>query len=208
MTKVKICGITNYDDALVAVEAGADALGFVFYTKSPRAISPERALRIIEQLPPLVQVVGLFVDESLATVNRIADLCGLDIVQLHGNESPEFCAGVKRRVLKALRVKDAYSLTGMPSYHVAGFLLDTWSPGQPGGTGKSFNWNIVKHACEQHRIVLAGGLTLENIQDAIRQVHPYGVDISSGVERAPGLKDPEKVRSFIKKAKEHAPSAE
>src|SRR6185369_1317962 len=139
MIKVKICGITNLEDALLAVEAGADALGFVFYKESPRHIFPEQAAAIIRQLPPFVQTVGLFVNEALETVNQTADLCGLDIIQLHGDESPEFCAAVRRRVIKAIRVKNSTCLDAMQDYRVAAFLLDAWSPTAQGGTGRTFN---------------------------------------------------------------------
>lgn len=204
MVKVKICGITSLDDALLALDAGADALGFVFYPPSSRNISPEQAAYIIRQLPPFIQTVGLFVNESLERVNRTADACGLDIIQLHGEESPDFCAGVTRRVLKALRVKNAASLEPMAFYQVSAFLLDAWSPTAPGGTGETFNWDLALDASRRDRIILAGGLTPDNIADAIRQVRPYGVDVSSGVECAPGRKDPEKVREFIRRVKESA----
>jgi phosphoribosylanthranilate isomerase len=202
MVKVKICGITNLDDALLAVDAGADALGFVFFGPSPRNISPEQAGAIIRRLPPFIQTVGLFVNESLPTINETADACGLDIIQLHGEESAVFCTGVKRRVLKALRVKDITSLEPMASYQVSAFLLDAWSPTARGGTGQTFNWDIAASAAKEGKIVLAGGLTTGNITDAIRQVRPYGVDVSSGVEVTPGKKDAVKIHEFIRKAKE------
>jgi phosphoribosylanthranilate isomerase len=202
MVKVKICGITNLDDALLAVDAGADALGFVFFGASPRNVSPEQASAIIRRLPPFIQTVGLFVNESLSTINETADACGLDIIQLHGEESPDFCTGVKRRVLKALRVRNITSLEPMPSYRVSAFLLDTWSPNAQGGTGQTFNWDIAAAAAGNGKIVLAGGLTTDNIADAIRQVRPYGVDVSSGVEVTHGKKDAVKINEFIRKAKE------
>jgi phosphoribosylanthranilate isomerase len=202
MIKVKICGITNLDDALLSVDAGADALGFVFYGASPRYVSPEQAARIIRQLPPFIQTIGLFVNESLSLINDTADACGLDIIQLHGEESPQFCAGVRRRVIKALRVKNSISLEPMTSYRVSAFLLDAWSPSEPGGTGQTFNWDIAADAARRGVIVLAGGLSPDNVANAIRQVRPYGVDVSSGVESAPGVKDAAKIREFIRKAKE------
>ncbi len=201
MIRVKICGITSAEDALQAVDAGADALGFVFYSASPRHVSPKMARDIIRRLPPFIQTVGLFVNESLSRVNSLADECGLDIIQLHGDESPEFCAGVRRRVIKALRIRDISSLEPMSSYRVSAFLLDAWSPSVPGGTGKCFNWDIAATASDNGRIILAGGLTPENITDAVRRTRPYGVDVSSGVESAPGSKDPAKVREFIENAK-------
>jgi len=202
MARVKICGITCLDDALMTVEAGADALGFVFFERSPRYISPDNAATIISQLPPFVQTVGLFVNEIATTVNSIADHCHLDIVQLHGEESPEYCASINRRIIKAFRVKDISTLLEMKKYDVAGYLLDAWSPTAHGGTGETFNWEIAASASsDNNRIILAGGLTAENISLAIQTVKPYAVDVSSGVERAPGKKDIQKMKSFIHNAK-------
>jgi phosphoribosylanthranilate isomerase len=201
MVRVKICGITTVEDALMAVEAGADALGFVFYEKSPRHLFPEQASEIIRALPPFLQVVGLFVNSSLEQVNATADLCRLDLVQLHGDESPDFCERVTRRVLKAFRVKDCTSLEPMEAYRVAGYLLDAWSPDLYGGTGRTFNWETAAAAKRYGPIILAGGLTPDNIRQAVERVEPYAVDVSSGVEAAPGRKDPQKVREFIKRAK-------
>lgn len=202
MVRVKICGITNLEDALMAVEAGADALGFVFFGKSPRHISPDQAANIIRQLPPFVQTVGLFVNEEVETVNSTADLCGLDIIQLHGEETPEFCSRVSRRVIKAFRVKDMSTLDEMKDYQVAGFLLDTWSRSAHGGTGKTFNWDIAADAAVEERIILAGGLTPENVAGAVRKVKPYAVDVSSGVEDTPRKKNSQKVRLFIRTVRE------
>jgi phosphoribosylanthranilate isomerase len=198
MVRVKICGITNLEDALMAVEAGADALGFVFFQGSPRFISPEQAAAIIRRLPPFVQMVGLFVNEELTTVNMVADQCGLDLVQLHGEESPEYCTAVKRRVIKAFRVKDASTLDDIVNYRVAACLLDAWSPAAHGGTGTTFNWEIAARAATLHTVILAGGLTPENVDGAIVAVRPYAVDVSSGVESAPGKKDDGLVRRFIR----------
>jgi len=202
MVKIKICGITSLEDAMTAVEAGADALGFVFCAASPRHVLPEQAAEIIRHLPPFVQAVGLCVNEDPATVNAIADHCGLDVIQLHGEESPGYCESIRRRVIKAFRVKDITTLETLPQYHVAGFLLDAWSPAAHGGTGTTFNWEIAAEAVRRNRrIILAGGLTPENVAESIRQVHPYGVDVSSGVESAPGRKDAAKIRQFIDMAK-------
>ncbi len=175
MVKVKICGITNPEDALMAVEAGADALGFVFFPGSPRYISPEQAEVIIRCLPPFVQTVGLFINEEPATVNRIADQCGLDLVQLHGEETPDYCVAIKRRIIKAFRVKDASSLDGMADYRV----------------------DIAARAAASQTIILAGGLTPENVAGAIATVKPYAVDVSSGVESAPGKKDARLIKAFV-----------
>lgn len=201
MTKVKICGITCLDDALMAVEAGADALGFVFFDKSPRYIDPERAAHIIAGLPPFVQVVGLFVNAELDFVNETADTCRLDIVQLHGDESPSYCQLVRRRVMKVFRVRGMESLVPMEQYHVAAFLLDAYSPNAYGGTGGCFDWDCAVAAKGRGPIVLAGGLDPDNVASAVSKVAPYGVDVSSGVESSPGRKDPEKVRRFIREAK-------
>jgi phosphoribosylanthranilate isomerase len=204
MVKVKICGITSYDDASAAVEAGADALGFVFYDKSPRFINPVRAAGIISKLPPFIQTVGLFVNEDTEQVNWTADYCGLDIVQLHGDETPEDCLELKRRVIKAFRIQKIISIDPLekyPDYQVSGYLLDAWSPDAYGGTGRTFNWELAQSAKQYGPVILAGGLTPENVAEAIRVVNPYGVDVSSGVESALGKKDAEKVREFIRAAK-------
>jgi len=204
MVKVKICGITSYEDARAAVEAGADALGFVFYDKSPRFINPVKAAGIISRLPPFIQTVGLFVNEETAQVNWTADYCGIDVVQLHGDETPEDCLEVKRRVIKAFRVQKIISLDPLEKYQdyqVAGYLLDAWSPDAYGGTGRTFNWELAQAAKQYGPVILAGGLTPENVAEAIRVVSPYGVDVSSGVESAPGKKDLEKVKEFIRVAK-------
>jgi len=204
MVKIKICGITSYEDARAAVEAGADALGFVFYDKSPRFINPVKAAGIISRLPPFIQTVGLFVNEETAQVNWTADYCGIDVVQLHGDETPEDCLEVKRRVIKAFRVQKIVSLDPLEKYQdyqVAGYLLDAWSPDAYGGTGRTFNWELAQSAKQYGPVILAGGLTADNIAEAIRVVKPYGVDVSSGVESAPGKKDLEKVKEFIRVAK-------
>ncbi|HXE97974.1 MAG TPA: phosphoribosylanthranilate isomerase [Dongiaceae bacterium] len=204
MVKVKICGITNLDDALMAVEAGADALGFVFFPGSPRCISPDRAAAIIHRLPPFVLTVGLFVNEEVVEVNSVADRCGLDLVQLHGEESPDYCDKIRRRIIKAFRVKEPSSLDGMANYQVAACLLDAWSPAAHGGTGTTFNWDIAANAAAAHRIVLAGGLTPDNVAAAVATVKPYAVDVSSGVESAPGKKDATLVRAFIGAVRAHS----
>jgi phosphoribosylanthranilate isomerase len=202
MIKVKICGITSLEDALTAIEAGADSLGFVFYSASPRNVSPEQADEIIRRLPPFVQTVGLFVDEKLTTVNDFTDRCGLDLVQLHGDEAPDYCRSVRRRVIKAFRIKDISTLDLLPQYQVAGYLLDAWAATAHGGTGKTFNWEIAAEAVRKGRnIVLAGGLTPENVAAAVKTVRPYAVDVSSGVESAPGRKDTHKLIEFIYNAK-------
>ncbi len=201
MIKVKICGITNLEDALTAIDAGADALGFVFHPKSPRHVFPEQAAAIIRHLPPFVQTVGLFVDEPLDMVNATVDQCGLDLVQLHGVEKPGYCDSIRRRVIKTFRMKDITSLEPMRDYRVAAFLLDAWSPAAHGGTGQTFNWEIAACAAQSNRIILAGGLTPGNVAEAVRKVRPYGVDVSSGVESGPGKKDSCRIVDFISNAK-------
>jgi phosphoribosylanthranilate isomerase len=201
MIRVKICGITNIEDALHAAGCGADALGFVFYDRSPRCLSPEAARGIIAELPPFVTAVGLFVNESPERIRQIADFCGLDVIQLHGDESPVDCDYAPRRVVKALRVKEAASLDGHAAYAVSALLLDTWVAGTYGGTGERFNWGLAAAVARQRPVILAGGLRAENVDAAARTVRPYGVDVSSGVEALPGKKDPAKVAAFIRNAK-------
>jgi phosphoribosylanthranilate isomerase len=201
MVKVKICGITNLSDALVAVDAGADALGFVFYEKSTRCINPLEAAKIIAKLPPFIQTVGLFVNEDIEKINWTADYCGLDIVQLHGDETPDDCLEVNRRVIKAFRMQNNISIDPLGRYQVSGFLLDAWSPDAYGGTGRTFNWELAGAARQYGPIILAGGLSPDNVAEAIEAVQPYAVDVSSGVESAPGKKDEGKVREFVRRAK-------
>lgn len=197
MTKVKICGITNVEDALQAVAAGADALGFVLYDKSPRFVSPLEAQKIIVELPPFVTTVGLFVNEPVPQIRRIMTAARLDVVQLHGDEPPEKCLIEPLRVIKALRVRDAASLQGVDRYQVSALLLDAWSDDAYGGTGKRFDWQLARRLTGKRPLILAGGLTPENVIDAVRLVKPYAVDVSSGVEAAPGKKDHQKVAEFI-----------
>ena len=201
MVRVKICGITSRQDALHAARCGADALGFVFYPGSPRYVSPEQARGIIEELPPFVTTVGLFVNESPGDIRRIAEGCGLDVLQLHGDESPAACEIPPFRVMKAFRVKDERSLDGLPDYRVSAFLLDAWVAGSYGGTGQSFNWDLAARIARDVPVVLAGGLDPDNVAQAVGAVRPYGVDVSSGVELAAGRKDPDKVAAFIRNAK-------
>ena len=196
--KVKVCGTTRLKDALLAVECGADAIGFIFYKKSPRAVTVTTAKAICAKLPPFVNRVGVFVNETAEKINRIAERCGLDAVQLHGDESPALCKKIKCRVIKAVRVKDAASLKSLSRYEVDGFLLDTYKEDQWGGTGKVFDWELATRANKYGPVIIAGGLNPRNVKAAIQKVQPYGVDVSSGVEQAPGKKDPKKVKSFLK----------
>jgi phosphoribosylanthranilate isomerase len=200
MVRIKICGITNLEDALLAAELGADALGFIFYAKSPRSVAPEAAREIIRQLPPFIVTVGVLVNEEAAAVRDLAARLGLDWVQCHGQESPEYCRSLGRRVLKAFRIQNEGSLKELASYQGAAqaFLLDTYKKGQVGGTGEIFDWDLARKAQAYGPIVLAGGLTAANVAQAIEVAQPQAVDVASGVEAAPGKKDLEKLRNFFR----------
>jgi phosphoribosylanthranilate isomerase len=199
--KVKICGITNPGDAEVAVRAGADALGFVFHEKSQRCIEPTAAKRIIAQLPPFILPVGVFVNLDQETIRNIFDECGLAFAQLHGDETPSFCESLGRPVLRAIRLRDRGSLLALAEYKgrmgVRGFVVDAFSSEAYGGTGQTVDWALAREVAIATPILLAGGLTPSNVHEAVQQVQPYGVDVSSGVEISPGKKDPEKIQAFI-----------
>lgn len=201
MIKVKICGITNLDDAIAAVNSGADALGFVFYRASPRYVEPDTVREIVRKLPPFITTVGVFVDETVAEVTRITQHTATDVIQLHGHESPDMCHIINKKVIKAIQVKDMTALDSLEPYRVSAFLLDAYTPEYFGGTGQVFNWDIALAAKQFGRIILAGGLTPDNIQKAVRFVQPYAVDVSSGVEKEKGKKDHTKLKLFIEKAK-------
>ena len=200
MVRIKICGITNLEDALLAADLGADALGFVFYAKSPRYVTPEAAREIIAQLPPFVAAVGVFVDEEAARVRDLAAKVRLDWVQLHGQESPEYCRHLGRKVIKGVRIQDESSIQELEPFQgaVQALLLDTYKQGQVGGTGEIFDWHLAREARKYGRIILAGGLTPDNVAQAIRVAQPQAVDTASGTEAAPGKKDPAKLRAFFK----------
>lgn len=194
--KIKVCGITNIDDAHLAAELGADMLGFIFYAKSQRAVSRETAARI--SCAVTVEKVGVFVNETEANIRQTLQECGLNVLQFHGDESPSFCRQFSAKKIKAIRVRDAESLQAAAEYDVDALLLDTYTDSQRGGTGKTFDWSLAVKAKSLGRpIILSGGLTPDNVRDAIRAVQPYAVDVASGVEREPGRKDPEKLRRFI-----------
>ena len=203
MAKVKICGITNSEDALLSVRSGCDALGFVFYKKSPRYIPPEKAAQIIKRLPSEVIKIGVFANSREKTIRWIAQLCRLDALQFHGSESPEFCRRFKdKKIIKAFRVKDKSSLKNILKYKVFAFLFDAFSWSRIGGTGKKFNWDFVRHIDGITRpIFLSGGLNEKNVNRAIKAVHPDWVDASSSLEASPGKKDRDKVKSFVIAAK-------
>jgi len=200
--RVKICGITNAPDALAAVEAGADALGFMFYESSPRRISIPQAAEVIRELPPFVMKVGVFVDAEEDTVLRAIGDCGLTMLQFHGTESPEYCTQFGLMNMKAFRMRDAASLEALQNYPTDAWLLDAFVADKLGGTGEKFNWNLAIAAKKLGRpIFLAGGLTSANVAEAVRTVHPFAVDVSSGVEVSPGKKNHAKVRDFVSAAK-------
>lgn len=202
MVRIKVCGLTNIEDALAAQAFGADAIGLVF-AKSPRRVDRNVAREIALALPPFVQRVGVFVDEEVERVEEIAHFCRLTVLQFHGSESPEYCAAFDRPVVKAFRVRQREDIEDMKPYQgrVSAFLLDTYHPGLPGGTGRSFDWTIIAPLGGIGPIILAGGLNPDNVQAAIRAVQPYAVDVSSGVEKAPGKKDHDKMRLFIGRAR-------
>ena len=200
--KVKICGITCAEDALEAVDAGADALGFMFYAPSPRCVTRETAAQITRQLPPFVAKVGVFVNPTVEEVRQTIAECGLDTLQFHGEEPPDFCRQFGLKALKAFRVQGPEALGVLPNYSSVAWLLDSFVAGTRGGTGNTFNWDIAAQAVKMGgRVILAGGLTPENAAEAVRKVGPHGLDVSSGVESAPGKKDAAKVRAFIAAAK-------
>ena len=201
MIKIKICGITNLDDALAAEELGADALGFNFYKKSPRYIEPQKAAEIIAQLPPFILPVGIFVNEREERIREIKSQVCLQAVQLHGDETPEFCQRFGSRVIKAFQVKDKESLKHMAHFQVSAYLLDSYKEGMRGGTGATFDWHLAVVAKTFGRVILAGGLTPENVAEAVKLVQPYGVDVAGGVEREKGIKDHAKLRKFITEAR-------
>jgi phosphoribosylanthranilate isomerase len=202
--RIKLCGVTREEDALFAAKLGVDALGFIF-AKSPRQVVPEQVQRIVTMLPPFVSTVGVFVDEDADTIREISKTCRLDWIQLHGHESPEYCADLGLKVLKAIRVRDMESIDAMGPYEtrVQGFVLDTYVKGKKGGTGKTFDWSLAKSARKYGPIIVAGGLTPESVTVAIDLAKPYGIDVSSGVESAPGKKNHDALRQFVENVTRH-----
>lgn len=206
MTKVKICGITNLEDALLSLQLGAEALGFNFYENSPRHITSQRALQIVKELPESAIKVGVFVNMGESRIGELVDLLGLTAVQLHGDEDGKFAKDLKQAttatVIKAFRVSQNFVANDIADFEVDAVLLDAYSPDQYGGTGDSFDWHTAQ-AVKQFtsELYLAGGLTSENVAEAIRTVRPYAVDVASGVESSPGKKDPRKLEAFIRNAK-------
>jgi len=190
------------DEVAAVVAAGVDAIGLIFAAKSPRRIEAEQARAIVAGLPPLVSAVGVFLDQPIAEVNELARYCGLNAVQLHGDESPEYCAGVQPRVIKVFRMKPGLNKTVLAAYDqvAAAFLFDTYHQNMAGGTGQPFAWELLADLAPARPVILAGGLNPENVGAAIRAVHPFAVDLNSGVEFAPGRKDPARVREAIAQA--------
>ena len=204
MVRVKICGITNSADALAAIDAGANLLGFNFYEKSPRHITEAEAARIRARLPKKIQAVGIFVNASPAEVTALRKSLKLDAVQLHGDETPDSVAQIARlmRVIKAFRVEPEFPLATLDEYREAfAFLFDAALAGQYGGTGRTTDWDVARRAALSRRIILAGGLKVENVAAAVRIVRPYGIDVASGVESKPGKKDPGLLREFIQEVR-------
>lgn len=200
MLRVKICGITNAHDARRAVELGADMLGFVFYDKSPRYITPNEARQIVKEIPPDIMTVGVFVNEKKERVQEILSETGIAAAQFHGDETPEDCA-ISKTAIKAFRIKKASDLGALKDYDVWAYLLDAHSEESFGGTGRAFDWDIAAGANKLGRIILAGGLTPDNVALAVQRVRPYAVDVSSGVEKEKGVKDHRKMELFIKRAR-------
>ncbi len=200
--KVKICGLTNLDDALAAVEFGADALGFNFWAESPRHVTPEKVKEMVEEIPPSVIKVGLFVNERFETIRDIAVDLSLDALQFHGDETPFFCEQFSVPYWKAFRPRDERGLELLKKYHCEYYLIDTFLEKGYGGTGIVGNWDLAREAKKIGKVILAGGLTPDNVEVAIRSVRPAGVDVASGVEERPGKKDHAKLEEFITKAKE------
>ncbi len=198
MTRVKICGITNSSDAQLACNYGADAIGLVFYPPSPRYVTIEQAAQVVESLPPFVHSVALFVNAQREEIENVINHAAIDLIQFHGDESAQFCRSFKRPYIKAIRMKEGLDLYAVQQEYACarGLLLDTYKKGIPGGTGETFNWEKVPHDLNKP-VILAGGLIAENVAQAIKQVQPYAVDVSGGVEASKGKKDREKIARFM-----------
>lgn len=197
IAKVKICGITNYEDAVAAMDMGADLLGFNFYPKSPRFVTPQKVADIVNKLPGFMDIAGVFVNASFDQIHQTISECALNWVQLHGDESPEFCQSflsLNVRTMKALRVKDQHDIQKAESYFTDAILLDAFDPKKYGGTGLTFDWNIVGHISK--RIFLAGGINPDNAQRAV-ELGVYGIDVCSGIEAEPGKKDHKKMKKLF-----------
>jgi phosphoribosylanthranilate isomerase len=201
MTRIKICGITNVDDALCAARLGADALGFIFYPGSKRYIEPEKAASVISKLPPYITTVGVFVNQGAEDIGAVKERTSIDIVQLHGDETPEFCGSLPYRAVKALRLKERSDVHKVELYPVQAILFDKYSDEAYGGTGERFEWVWLRDLNTSKNVILSGGLGPDNVAEAIQTVKPYAVDVSTGEEDAPGRKSEEKMRKFIEAVK-------
>lgn len=204
MIRIKLCGLTRLEDVHHAVALGVDAVGFIFEPSSPRSVSSDQVKELTFDLPPFVKSVGVFVDESADVINHIARSCKLDLIQLHGHETPEYCKQIERPILKAIKIQDIDDINAIPKYQgmVSGVLLDTKSSTQHGGTGKTFDWGIALHAKDfDIPIILAGGINAGNVQKAVKLVNPYAIDISSGIELSPGIKDYNKMKEVVELAR-------
>lgn len=202
MNRVKICGITNSEDAKLACDSGADAIGLVFYPPSPRNVTIEQAVKVLSTLPPFITSVALFVNAQRQEIEQVLDQVAIDLIQFHGDESEEFCSSFNRPYIKAVRMKEGLDLYAIQNDYTSarGLLLDTYKKGIPGGTGEAFNWDKVPHDLNLP-VILAGGLVPDNIAQAIKQVKPYAVDVSGGVEAAKGKKDSAKIIRFMENVK-------
>lgn len=200
--KVKICGLTNLEDAQCAVDSGADYLGFIFYRKSPRSVTVPKVVEIVKNLKnSSAKTVGVFVDAPAHFVNEAAKEIGFDFIQLHGSEDADYVSLIEKPVIKVFRISDDFDLSELKGYNVPYFLLDTYKKGLMGGTGETFNWDKAVEAGEFGEIFLSGGLRVDNIVEAVKKVNPFCVDISSGVEKSPGVKDKDKIKEIISKVK-------
>ncbi len=207
-TRIKMCGLTREKDVEAGVEAGLDALGFIFYRKSPRNVDPDFVRSVVAKMPPFTDCVGVFVNRRREEVEEIVEYCGLSHAQLHGSEDPKYCERIERfvspcRVVKAFRVSEESTREEFDPYAkvIHGYLLDTYVKGNAGGTGETFDWSIIKRLNLQRPMILAGGLDPGNIEEALKQVQPFGVDVNSGVEIEPGIKDHAKLFEFVSKVR-------
>ena len=201
MIRIKICGVTSAADVRAVAESGADAIGFNFWSKSKRRVEPAVAAELARELPAFVTRVGVFVDEDRARIEEIAAEVGLDVVQLHGSETAELARSLSRRVVPGVRARSASDLDGVEAYGASAVLIDAYHPDAPGGTGLRADWALARTASRRYPVILAGGLDPSNVAEAVRVVEPYAVDVASGVERAPGVKDPDKIRAFVERAR-------
>ncbi len=211
-TRIKMCGLTREKDVIAGINAGLDALGFIFYDKSPRNVEPDFVKSMVARMPPFTECVGVFVNCGREEVGEIIEYCGLSYAQLHGNENPKFCERVERlvspcRVIKAFRVSEESKVEDFTPYAsvIHGYLLDTYKKGNAGGTGETFDWNIINRLHLQRPMILAGGLTPENVEEALSQVQPFGIDVNSGVEIEPGIKDHARLQEFVNKVHLNGP---